>query len=160
MTAVDTGQTRVTGRRIVQYVLDLFLAGFILSFIDIALNAVTPGWGFRRGDGSWTELYGLVAQPGWPSFFAGLLTVVVWALVFIVVPIRSGRTPAMALMGLRIVRLDGGPPSAGQHTGRAVLLVVDMFLGGLLGWLVIVCSRHRQRIGDHAAGTLVVRHLK
>lgn len=67
-----------------------------------------------------------------------------------------GRTPAMALMGLRIVRVDGTPPSLGQHVGRALLLVVDTILGGLLGWIVILCSRRRQRVGDHAAGTLVV----
>ncbi|OLM09234.1 hypothetical protein Ae707Ps1_6181 [Pseudonocardia sp. Ae707_Ps1] len=81
----------------------------------------------------------------------------VWAVVFILIPLRSGRTPAMALLGLRIVRVDGGAPSAGQHVGRAVLLVIDTLLGGLVGWIVILCSRRRQRIGDHAAGTLVVR---
>lgn len=157
MTAVDTEQTRVTGRHIAQYVLDLFLAGFVLSLIGLALGPIAPGSGFRPGTGSLTELYGLTAEPGLPALVAASLTVVVWAVVFVVLPVRCDRTPAMALMGLRIVRVDGRRPSTGQHIGRAVLLVVDTILGGLVGWIVIVCSRHRQRIGDHAAGTLVIR---
>ena len=157
MTIVDADRTRVTGRRIVQYILDLFLAGLVLGLLSLLANAIAPGSGFRSAPGSVTELYTLTAESGTPSIVAVLLTVAVWAIVFIVIPSRSGRTPAMALMGLRIVRVDGARPSIGQHAGRSVLLFLDMFFGGLLGWIVILCSRQRQRIGDHAAGTLVVR---
>lgn len=157
MTIADTDRTRVTGRRIVQYILDLFLAGLVLGLLSLLANAVAPGSGFRSATGSLTELYTLTAEPGLPSIVAVLLTVAVWATVFIVIPNRTGRTPAMALTGLRIVRVDGDRPSIGQHAGRSLLLVIDTFFAGLLGWIVIVCSRQRQRIGDHAAGTLVVR---
>ncbi|MBW0102706.1 RDD family protein [Pseudonocardia sp. KRD291] len=157
MTIVDTDHTRVTGRRIVQYVLDLFLAGVVLGLLGLLANAVAPRSGFRSVPGSLTELYNLTAEPGLPSVVAVVLTVLVWAAVFVVIPHRTGRTPAMALLGLRIVRVDGDRPSVGQHAGRAVLLVLDTLLGGLVGWIVILCSRRRQRIGDHAAGTLVVR---
>ena len=140
-----------------QYILDLFLAGMVLGLLGLLANAVAPGSGFRSVPGNITELYNLTAEPGLPSIVAVLLTVAVWATVFIVIPSRSDRTPAMALLGLRIERVDGDRPSTGQHAGRSLLLIVDTFGGGLLGWIVILCSRRRQRIGDHAAGTLVVR---
>ncbi|TCK24451.1 RDD family protein [Pseudonocardia endophytica] len=149
--------TRVTGRRIVQYVLDLFLAGIVLSVLGLIGNLIAPGAGFDQLSTGMTSLSRLTASGGWPSAAASLLTILVWLAVFVGVPIWRGRTPAMALLGLRIVRTDGTRPSGGQHLGRALLLVVDGFAAGLVGWIVMLCSRRRQRIGDHAAGTIVVR---
>lgn len=153
----DTTRTRVTGRRIVQYLVDLFLAGLVLSLIGALANTVAPGAGFVRREGNWTELDGLGAMSGWASLVAGLLTLAVWLTVFVAIPSRTGRTPAMMLLGLRIVRADGGAPTTGQHLLRAVLLIVDTIGAGLVGWIVILCSQRRQRVGDHAARTLVVR---
>jgi uncharacterized RDD family membrane protein YckC len=40
---------------------------------------------------------------------------------------------------------------------RGVLLIIDTLFWGLVGLITILCSRYRQRVGDHAAKTLVVR---
>lgn len=149
--------TRVTGRRIVQYILDLFLAGIVLSLLGLLGNTIAPGAGFDQVTAGMTELSSLTAAGGWPSAAASVLTILVWLAVFVAVPVWKDRTPAMMLLGLRIVRTDGASPSAGQHLGRALLLIIDGFAAGLVGWIVILCSGRRQRIGDHAAGTLVVR---
>jgi uncharacterized RDD family membrane protein YckC len=154
---VDIARTRVTGRRIVQYLVDLFLAGLVLSILGALLNLVVPDAGFQRVTGGFAHLDGLTGAGGWPSVAAVLLTLVVWLAVFVAFPIRGDRTPGMMLLGLRIVRADGGRPTSGQHLGRALLLVVDSFFGGLVGWLVIIGSERRQRVGDHAAGTMVLR---
>ena len=158
MTAAGaTTVTRVTGRRIVQYILDVVLAGVVLGLLGVIADRLAPGAGFERVPGGLADLDGLTASGGWPSVAATLLTVLVWLAVFVAVPAWRDRTPAMMLLGLRIVRLDGGRPSVGAHLGRAVLLMIDSLGAGLVGWIVILCSRHRQRVGDHAAGTLVVR---
>lgn len=155
-TVPDVDRTRVTGRRIVQYVLDLFLAGVVLSLLGSLVSLVAPDAGFRRVPGDLTELDGLTAS-GWASGAAALMTLAVWLVVFVLVPARYGGTPAMMLLGLRIVRTDGERPSAGRLLGRALLLVVDSIAGGLVGWIVMLCSAKRQRIGDHAADTVVIR---
>ena len=156
--AAATVSTRNTGRRIVQYILDVLLAGIVLSILGGLLNLVFPEAGFRQITQGWTSVSGLESTTSaTPSITAVALTFLVWASIFIVVPILRDRTPAMMLLGLRIVRIDGTSPSAGQHIGRALLLVVDTLFGGLVGWIVMLCSQRRQRIGDHAAGTLVVR---
>jgi uncharacterized RDD family membrane protein YckC len=37
------------------------------------------------------------------------------------------------------------------------LLIVDTLFFGLVGFITMLASRYRQRVGDHVAGTLVVR---
>ena len=83
---------------------------------------------------------------------AGGLLVDVW------VPNHTGgRTPAMRLLGLRIVTEWGGTPTLGAYTVRWLLQVVDGFAFGLAGLLVMLLSRRHQRTGDLVARTLVVR---
>jgi uncharacterized RDD family membrane protein YckC len=71
----------------------------------------------------------------------------------------TGRTLGKALLGLRVVRAaDGGHPSAPALAARTLLRIVD----GLpffyaLGVLVMLVTPGRQRIGDLAARTIVVR---
>ena len=68
-----------------------------------------------------------------------------------------GRTVGKFLTGIRVVTDTGGRAGFGRIFGRTLLRPLDAFGGYLLGWLVAICSVRRQRIGDHAAGTLVVR---
>jgi uncharacterized RDD family membrane protein YckC len=63
----------------------------------------------------------------------------------------------MQLLALRVISKDGGRASMGQLLIRGILLIVDTFAWGLVGLITILCSRYRQRVGDHAARTLVVR---
>src|SRR5258708_7499131 len=69
----------------------------------------------------------------------------------------NGRSFGMQILGLRIISLDGGRASKMQLFIRAILLIIDTFVWGLVGFLTIIFSRYRQRVGDHAAKTLVVR---
>jgi uncharacterized RDD family membrane protein YckC len=64
----------------------------------------------------------------------------------------AGRTPGMALLGLRVVRTDGQPVRWFAAFLRGVLLVY--FPIGAL-WLVV--DRRRQAVHDKVARTLVVR---
>jgi len=73
-------------------------------------------------------------------------------------PYRAGgQSFGMQLLGLRIISKDGGRATMGQLFIRGILLIVDTLIWGLVGLITILCSRYRQRVGDHAAKTLVVR---
>ncbi|GAA4850408.1 hypothetical protein GCM10023201_48600 [Actinomycetospora corticicola] len=156
---VEERRTRVTVRRIVQYFLDLFVLGAVVATVGWIADTLAPGAGFEVLRGRSLDVPQLVAQGGgWPSLLAVVVTVGLWLVAFVVIPARTGRTLLMMALGLRIVRRDGGgPASSGQHLGRALLLIVDTLAGGLVGLIVMLCSRHRQRVGDHAAGTVVIR---
>jgi uncharacterized RDD family membrane protein YckC len=71
--------------------------------------------------------------------------------------ILFGQSIGKRTMGLRVVSLDGQAPSYRQVSARTVLRLVDQ-VPPLIGLVVLVLSRgRRQRLGDLAAGTAVVR---
>lgn len=69
-----------------------------------------------------------------------------------------GRTPGKRLAGVRVVTREGGAPSTGQLLMRNVFRLLDsmpaFYIVGLVSTLV---TRDAVRIGDMAAGTLLVR---
>lgn len=90
----------------------------------------------------------------------------------------NGQTPGKWVVGIRVVRWQGTAVNFGQSAVRNVLRIVDglplLHLSALgvrteivvlfeflaltygLGFLVAVCNRAHRRLGDLAAGTLVV----
>ncbi len=75
--------------------------------------------------------------------------------------LASGRTPGKRLNGLRVVLENGGPITFPASAVRNVLRVIDLLPGTyLVGIVSILVSSRNQRLGDHAAGTLVVRERK
>jgi len=78
----------------------------------------------------------------------------------------NGQTPGKRMFGLRVISVDGRPISAMQAILRNVLRAVDQqpafAFPGLpvysfqLGLFVAACNRRFQRLGDLAAGTIVI----
>jgi uncharacterized membrane protein SpoIIM required for sporulation/uncharacterized RDD family membrane protein YckC len=70
-----------------------------------------------------------------------------------------GQTPGKRAIGLRVIRENGLPPSVYQILIRNLLRIADMLPPPtyLLGGLTVLFSRKGQRLGDLAAGTLVIR---
>jgi uncharacterized RDD family membrane protein YckC len=68
----------------------------------------------------------------------------------------TGQTLGKRLFGIRVVRVDGRPLDPNAALVRTVLLLVDGWM--LIGLLTMVLTgrRRRRRIGDLAAGTIVV----
>lgn len=68
-----------------------------------------------------------------------------------------GWTPGKLLTDLRVVeKTTLSKPSFGQALVRNLLRPIDALFGYIVGFIVAESSTYRQRIGDHAAGTLVV----
>jgi uncharacterized RDD family membrane protein YckC len=69
-----------------------------------------------------------------------------------------GRTPGKAALGLRVVAADGSPLRFRHAVVRGFLTLVDVWLtSGVAAVLAILFTRDDQRLGDLAAGTLVIR---
>lgn len=69
-----------------------------------------------------------------------------------------GRTPGKAALGLRVVTTDGAPIRFRQAAVRGFLTLVDLYLtSGAGAVLSMLFTRDSQRLGDLAAGTLVLR---
>jgi uncharacterized RDD family membrane protein YckC len=69
----------------------------------------------------------------------------------------SGRTPGKRLGGLRVVTLSGGPITARASVTRNLVRIID-FLPAFypVGLIATLASQHNQRLGDMAAGTVVM----
>jgi uncharacterized membrane protein SpoIIM required for sporulation/uncharacterized RDD family membrane protein YckC len=71
----------------------------------------------------------------------------------------AGRTPGKMALGIRVVRENGLPPEPRQVLIRNLLRAVDMLPPPLylVGGLSLLISSKGQRLGDLAAGTMVIR---
>ena len=68
-----------------------------------------------------------------------------------------GRTLGKRLTGLRVVNLQGGPVSVRQSAVRNIVRIVDILpTAYLIGMASIAATSHGQRVGDTAAGTVVI----
>jgi uncharacterized RDD family membrane protein YckC len=92
----------------------------------------------------------------------GIMTVVAFAslwVYFVVCEVaRGGRTWGKSRMGLRVVRDDGSRVGVFDSVIRNLLRVADMLPGNYaVGMLCILLNAKHKRLGDMAAGTVVVR---
>lgn len=70
----------------------------------------------------------------------------------------SGRTPGKRALGLRVVRDGGFPIDLGAAIIRNLVRIVELFLGFYaISAVSALISKENKRLGDFAAGTLVVR---
>lgn len=81
---------------------------------------------------------------------------------FILFEVRSGgQTPGKRLMNLRVLRDKGQPVRFFDSAIRNILRAVDWLPGMyMVGIVSILANRSNQRIGDIAAGTMVVREAR
>lgn len=135
------------GSRAVARLLDQLIQMALL--IALAILAALAGSG--GGDGGGLALAGVilllfVSQFGYDVLFETL---------------ASGRTPGKRWAGLRVVRADGAPIGFLTSAIRNLLRLID-FLPGVyaVAIVAVLVSGRNQRLGDMAAGTLVVREKR
>ncbi len=125
--------------------------GYVLDVAVVAVLGLGVWW-LEHG-GHLARLFP-VPYPGVQNVAIPLL----YVLVLAVVPALAGRTPGMAVLGMR-VRDAGARGRVGfaRQLVRAVLLPVDLIALGLVGLVVMWRTPQRQRTGDVIAQTVVER---
>lgn len=68
-----------------------------------------------------------------------------------------GRTLGKMFRKIRVVMADGSQPSLGSYLLRWLLWIADGPTLSFLGLLVMVVNKNNQRLGDMAAGTVVIK---
>jgi uncharacterized RDD family membrane protein YckC len=134
------------GSRMVGAMVDALLKMVVLLALWLVTGALASDSG-----GGFVVLAGIVA-----SFL------VFWGYDVAFETLASGRTPGKRAAGLRVVRLGGEPVGFLASAVRNLLRLVDMQPGLLyaVGAGTIFFSQRNQRLGDLAAGTLVVRERR
>jgi uncharacterized RDD family membrane protein YckC len=142
--------------------LELTLAGlgsrFVAALVDTALQGLVIAGLALLFVG--VEVFSDGLEPGalGVAFFF-LFAFLVWFGYHIFFEVlASGRTPGKRWNGLRVVRTGGHPVTFVASAVRNLLRLVDMLPAGyVVGCISILVSSRNQRLGDVAAGTLVVR---
>lgn len=88
-------------------------------------------------------------------FVLFLLPVLCYSLLWEV--FNHGQSIGKHLLAIRVVKADGSTPSLSAYLLRWLLFVIDVPLTGGLGLLVILLTKNHQRLGDLAAGTMVIK---
>lgn len=147
-------------KRLFAYIIDFFLLVIYLFSIKYLLYA---GMGISLKDNMGVDIL-LISLP---MLLYSLLTEL----------LMNGQTIGKKLMAVRVISLDGGEPTLGQYILRwitkffewpflfgyiffsAASLMVYIIITGFLGIgviIIIAVSRKSQRLGDIAAGTVLV----
>jgi uncharacterized RDD family membrane protein YckC len=118
------------------------------------IAAVGLVWLLRQGADDVLEWIGERRLMTWVLLPAGLIYLLYHPLFEIA---TSGRTPGKRLAGIRVIGDDGRVPGVGAHLARNVFRLIDSLpLLYVLGIVVGLCNRRQLRIGDLAAGTVLI----
>jgi uncharacterized RDD family membrane protein YckC len=139
--------TASPGVRVLARLLDVMVTVLALYALIVAVAAA----GALGGLGA-TALLVLSAS----GFFAVVLVYPV-----LMESLWGGRTLGKAALGLRVVRSDGAPIGLVAAAVRGGLALIEVWgTLGSLGFLTMLLSPRGQRLGDMAAGTLVLRERR
>lgn len=137
------------GSRIVAIIIDLIILSLVVVIIALPLGLLAG----LSAIGNPTQLF--VARI---AFFVSfmVLNVLVWLLYFTYFEGTSGQTLGKKIMGIKVVKENGDQPSFMDALIRTILRIIDGIAFYLVGFIVILVSEKKQRLGDMAAGTIVV----
>lgn len=128
------------GSRGIALMFDWLLKGVAIAALAVVLLGIAPGGSLGM------------------ALFLVLAFITMFAYDVAFEVLSSGRTPGKRWTGLRVIEADGGRVGLRASTVRNVLRLLDGPLTSyLLGSLMILFTQRNQRLGDLAAGTLVIR---
>jgi uncharacterized RDD family membrane protein YckC len=159
-------QRRVTGRRIVAFVIDTAVGYAVFWGLVVALGTEIGqqsgiSMTFEIGNGGAYAAFGdtVYYLDGGALATASVVALAYWIGMFVVLQGLTGRTAGKILTRICTVGAAGRPCGIGRATVRWLFLVVDAFpyfVPMLVGFIVTVSSSNRQRVGDLVAKTWVV----
>lgn len=138
------------GSRFLACFVDTLLISALLLFVNFALAAFLRITDLATGSDSVTTW--LVALFGLLSF------AIFWGYYIFFETLWNGQTPGKRRNGLRVIRRNGTPVTAGEVVIRNLVRIIDLlpaFYG--VGIVAMFIDGQSRRLGDLAAGTLVVR---
>jgi uncharacterized RDD family membrane protein YckC len=142
MEAAAADPAEVVGRRIGAALIDILLMALLFVLVGLAL-----------GEGESSDGGGSITLEGGSL----LVYLALMLLYYFATEATSGQTVGKRLLGIRVVRADGAPAGAGPIAGRTALRLIDgLPTLYLLGLIVMLATKRKQRIGDLAAGTVVI----
>ena len=129
--------TASIGDRILAHLLDrLILILYSVAIVAVLLNSEVEEW------------YVWLILLGFPWLFFNLAFEI----------FMNGQSPGKQVIKIKVVRLDGTPPTIGDYLLRWIFSFLDYYvLSGAIAVVIIAMGGKGQRLGDIVAGTAVVK---
>ncbi len=87
-----------------------------------------------------------------------VLFLIIWGYFVVFETVWNGQTPGKRAGRLRVIRYNGQPIGAGEAVLRNLVRLVDFMPGFYgVGLLTMFIDKNARRLGDFAAGTIVIR---
>jgi len=137
-----------------------FLAVWIDLLIQIAILAAIVA-GIALAASRTRSMPG--PEPGWAesfaiAFIAAIVFIIFFGYFILFEALRGGRTPGKQIVGIRVVRDGGYPLDFSSALVRNLVRVAEVAFGFYaVSAVAALLSKQNKRLGDMAAGTLVVR---
>lgn len=95
----------------------------------------------------------------WVAAINGIIVfALIWGYYMVFEIVTNGQSPGKRILGLRVIRVGGYPINFADAAIRNLVRVVDFLpIGYCIGFTVMLINGNWQRLGDLAAGTLVVK---
>lgn len=149
------------GSRFIAALIDNILLLVLLVGLNIALIVALAS--LASGDTATLEPVLEQSEPDWVEGFViavyALLNFAIWWGYYMLFEwLWHGQTIGKRTAHIRVVRLDGAPLSFVPVAVRNLVRIVDLLpMGYGVGVVTMFCNSQSRRLGDFAAGTLVVK---
>jgi uncharacterized RDD family membrane protein YckC len=142
-----SGDQRIArlGDRLIALIIDTLLMASILAVIGM--------WSARKWGGITEAGFDI---KGFPAMFSIMITVLLGFLYFWILEGIWGITLGKVIIGIQVIKKDGTHCHMRASLIRNLLRFVDGLGVYLVGFLIAIFSRMRQRLGDHLADTIVI----
>ena len=141
------------GSRSLAGLLDHLILAALLAAVIVLLLLMT---GFSVGIAEMSD--NLIDQAG--TLVMGILILIVfliyWGYFLAFEMWTNGQTPGKKYMRIRVVRVEGGAITFSAVAIRNLLRALDAIGGYAVGGVTMFLTRKSQRLGDLAAGTVVI----
>ena len=147
------------GSRIVAIIVDLIILSVVSFIIALPFGTLTLTFPFIFSYTRSLAPSNAIFVPSGVLYMlltSGVLDLLLMLLYFTYFEGTSGQTLGKKIKGIKVVKENGDPPSLVDALIRTILRIIDGIAFYLVGFIVIQISEKKQRLGDKAAGTIVV----
>jgi uncharacterized RDD family membrane protein YckC len=144
------------GSRFVASLLDHIILGLALALVACAVLTLSLGAMLSQALGDNGQMTGGMYLA--IAVLVLIIFLIFWGYFILFEMVWKGQTPGKRLVRLRVIRQNGQPVGAGEVVVRNLVRLVDILPGFYgIGLISMFIDKQARRLGDFAAGTVVVR---
>jgi len=140
------------GRRIVAIIIDHIVLAIIMIIVAIPFGLTATVFGMMTDVAAQSAFWSNAALG---SFL--VINTIIWLLYFSYFESKSGQTLGKKAMDLKVVKKGGSNLSFGAAFVRTIFRVIDSIAFYLLGFIIVLITKDKQRLGDLAVDSVVVK---